>query len=579
MLKIYAKYLKPYSGKIVLIVILTVVGTLMNMLLPTMSKKVINEGCIKGDTSVIIKCMIIMIVLAVLSIAAGLTSNYFSSKTAMCFSKDLRRSFFVHVSSLSQGDINKIGSSSLISRQTNDINQMQTIFVQMLQMMLVAPVMVILGIVLAVVNAPKMSWMIIVMLPVTIAVLVIIMIRVAPIFRQSQKKLDTVNRVIRENLYGMRVIRAFNREEFEEGHFDTANTEYKELARKGNKLMLSLMPIMTGCVSAVNLLIVFFGARYMDEGIVSMGDIQTFVQYVAMILMALMLCGMLLILVPKGQTSAARLNEVFDMTPSVSDPQDPVEIPDGKDKTIEFDHVSFSYPGADKPVLSDISFSARSGEKLAIIGGTGSGKSTLLNLISRDYDVTEGRVKVDGVDVRSLKLDVLHSKLAVVPQKAFLFAGSIFDNIRYGKEDATAEEVEHALEVSQSKEFVDQKDFGMYTYITPSGTNVSGGQRQRLAIARALVRKTDIYIFDDSFSALDFKTDAKIRKKLKKELKDSVMIVVAQRVSTIQDADRIIVLDSGKIVGTGTHDELMKTCDVYREIALSQTSEKEADAV
>lgn len=575
MIRIYKKYLKPYAGRIVLIVLMTIATTFIGLLLPMLSKRIIDDGAISGDKSEINGTMVIMLVVSVVSIVVSIISNYISSKTSMGFARDLRQGFFVHVSELSQGDINKIGSSSLISRQTNDITQLQTIFVQMLQMMLVAPIMVVGGIVMAIATAPSMSWMIIVMLPIAIVILVVIMIKVTPIFRQTQIKLDAVNRIIRENLNGMRVVRAFNREGFEEEHFENANAEYRDFAEKGNKLMQCMMPLMTAVINAVNLLIIYFGSHYMDDGIVSYGDIQAFVQYVSMILMAFMLCGMLLIILPRGQTSAARLNEVFDMEPSITDPEKPETIPENAESSIAFENVTFSYPGADTPVLSSISFSAKKGEKLAIIGGTGSGKSTILNLITRDYDVTGGKVLVDGVDVRRLKLDDLHQRLAVVPQKAFLFAGSIFDNIRYGKEDATAEEVEHALYVSQSKEFVDQKDYGMYTYITPSGTNVSGGQRQRLAIARALVRKSDIYIFDDSFSALDFKTDAKIRKLLKKEIKDAVMIVVAQRVSTIKDADRIVVLDSGKIAGIGTHDELMKSCAVYREIALSQTSEKE----
>ncbi|MBE6844854.1 MAG: ABC transporter ATP-binding protein [Ruminococcus sp.] len=575
MIKIFSKYLKPYIGKVILVVFATIITTLMNMLLPTLSKRIIDEGVIDGNQKLITQTMIIMLIVSAVCITVSIFSSYMSSKVSMGFSRDLRKSFFVHVSGLSQGDINKIGSTSLISRQTNDITQLQMIIVQMLQMMLVAPIMVVVGIVLAVITAPELSWTLIIMLPVAMVILGIIMKKVSPVFRETQKKLDTVNRVIRENLNGMRVIRAFNREDFEQKHFEKANSDYCNISKKGNKIMQKLMPTMTIVVNAVNVLIVFFGSRYMDNGIVSYGDIQAYVQYVSMVLMAFMLCGMLLIILPKGQTSAQRINEVFDMESSVREAANPEEIPANAESSVKFENVSFTYPGADVPVLSSISFEAKKGQKIAVIGGTGSGKSTLLNLITRDYDATEGSIYVDGINVKKLRLKDLHDRLAVVPQKAFLFGGSIFDNIRYGRENATVEEVEHALYVSQSKEFVDQKEYGMYTYITPAGTNVSGGQRQRLAIARALVRKPDVYIFDDSFSALDFKTDAKIRKLLKKETKNSVMIVVAQRVSTIKDADMIIVLENGKIAGMGTHDELMKSCEAYREISLSQTQESE----
>ena len=445
----------------------------------------------------------------------------------------------------------------------------------MMQMFLVAPIMVVGGIVMAVVTAPTMMWMLVVVLPCAILIMVMILLRVAPIFRKTQQKLDTVNRVIRENLNGMRVVRAFNREEYEREHFEEVNSDYRRLAERGNKLMNCANPLMTVLINAINLLIIWFGSRYMDAGNVSYGDIQAFVQYVSMILNAFMLCAMLLIILPRVQTSAARLNEVLDLEPSITDPLEPLKIPEGTESSIMFRNVSFSYPGADVPVLSSLNFSAKKGQTLAIIGGTGSGKSTILNLITRDYDVTDGEVLLDGVDVRKLAQEDLRGRLAVVPQKAFLFSGSIFENVRYGKEDASPEEVEYALSVAQAKEFVDQKDYGMYSYISQGGTNVSGGQRQRLAIARALVRHPDVYLFDDSFSALDFKTDAKLRKMLKKEVKDAVTIIVAQRVSTIQDADRIIVLDAGRIIGDGTHEELMESCAVYREIALSQVSESE----
>lgn len=577
MVRIYKEYLKPYKGRTILVIVLTVISTMSSLLLPMLSKRVIDDGAINKNTSVITSTVVLMFIVAAVSMAIALLNNYTSTKVSMSFARDLRMGFFEHVANLSQGDINKFGPASLISRQTNDIQQLQTIVSQSFSIFLMAPIMVLGGIFMAYTTAPNMFWMLVVMIPIAIVILVFIMFKVMPIFRQTQKKLDAVNRIIRENLNGMRVIRAFNREEFEQNHFGTANDEYRSLAEKGNKTINCLMPLTMGVVNATNLLIIYFGAKYMDNGTASYGDIQAFVQYVAMILMAFMLCSMLLVIIPRGQISAQRLSEVFDTTSSIVESDDPETIPSSAEKSIEFDNVTFTYEGAEKPVLSNISFKASAGQTIAIIGGTGSGKSTILNLINREYDVSEGSVKLDGVDIKNITLSDLHSRIAAVPQKAFLFAGSILENIRYGKEDATIEEVEHAIAVAQAKEFVDEKEYGIYTYITQAGTNVSGGQRQRLAIARALVKKPDLYLFDDSFSALDFKTDAKLRKKLKKETKDAVVMIVAQRVSTIKDADLILVLDAGRIAGAGTHDELMKTCDIYREIALSQDSSQGGD--
>ena len=577
MIRIFKEYLKPYKGQAILIILLTIVATMSSLILPTLSKRIIDKGAISGDTAIITNTMIIMFVIAVLGLVFALINNYISSKVAMQFARDLRQGFFEHVSYLSQGDINKFGAATLISRQTNDVQQLQTILSQIFQMFLTAPVMVIGGIILAYVTAPKMFWMIAIMIPIAVVILIVIMLKVMPIFRQTQIKLDAVNRIIRENLNGMRVIRAFNRESFEEEHFGVANDEYRDLAERGNKTVNCLLPLTIGVVNATNLLIIFFGSRYMESGSASYGDIQAFVQYVSMILLAFMLCSMLLVIIPRGQISAARLNEVFDTSSSIAETDHPAVIDDTAPKSIEFKNVTFTYEGADKPVLSDISFKATAGQTLAIIGGTGSGKSTILNLINREYDVTEGSVLIDGVDIRELKLEDLHERIAAVPQKAFLFAGSILENIRYGREDATEDEVMHALTVAQARDFVEEKEYGIYTYITQAGTNVSGGQRQRLAIARALVKKPDLYLFDDSFSALDFKTDAKLRKKLKKETQDAVVLIVAQRVSTIKDADLILVLDSGRIAGAGTHDELMETCDIYREIAMSQNSSEGGD--
>lgn len=575
MLKILKRFLKPYMGKVILVVLLTMVTTLLNLSLPMMSKRIIDTGIAEGGMDLIIQTIITMLVISVVSIVITITNNTISSKTSMSFSRDLRKELFHHVSTLSQGDVDTIGSASLISRQGNDVTQMQTVLVQMMQIFLVAPLMCIGGMIMAFITAPKMAWIIAVILPLAILAFCIVLVKAIPVFAVTQKRIDKVNRIAREALNGMRVIRAFNKEEYETEHFAEVSEELRESTAHGNKLMMTMLPVMNLLANAANILIALFGAKYLQDQSVKVGDIQAFILYVSMILMAFMLCSVMFIILPRAQTSGKRIMEVFDTQPSVNDPENPVTIAKESPISVEFEHVSFHYPRVDQNVLTDINFKAEAGQVVAIIGGTGSGKSTLLNLLPRYYDVTEGSVKINGVDIRDITQDDLRDRLAVIPQKSFLFGGSIYENICYGKKDATPEEVQHALDVSQSADFVKEKEYGIYSYITPAGTNVSGGQRQRLAIARALVRKPDVYLFDDSFSALDFKTDAKLRKALKKEVGNSIMIIVAQRVSTIRDADRILVLEKGQVVGDGTHDELMSSNETYREIALSQLSESE----
>ncbi len=575
MLKLFAKYLKPYTGGVLAVVLMTILTSTSSLVLPMLSKPIIDQGAIAGNQAVAVRYMAIMLAVAVVSVLVAVLCAHISSGVSMGFSRDVRKALFSHVCTLSQGDIESIGTSSLISRQTNDIMQLQTVLIQILQSFLTAPLLFFGGIIVALLTVPRLCWMLAVILPVAVVIMVVFMLRSMNIFKTMQTKLDTVNRLVREALNGMRVIRAFNREEFEERHFDGANRDLKFWSQKGQLVIFILMPVTTALVNAVNLLLIWFGAHYMDAGSVSYGDVQAFAQYVSMILTAFTICSVMMIILPRGQISARRINEVLEKEPSVTSPQAAERVSGGEEASLAFSHVSFSFPGAEKPVLSDISFSAKKGETIAIIGGTGSGKSTLLNLISRHYDVTEGSVCVDGVDIRNLSLEDLNAHLAIVPQKAFLFSGTILDNMRFGKTDATLDEVMHAIDVSQSREFVDGKKDGVNTAVSQGGTNFSGGQRQRLAIARALVKKADVYLFDDSFSALDFKTDAALRKMLKPEVRNAVTVIVAQRVSTIQDADKILVLDAGKLVGSGTHEELLQTCAVYREIAQSQTADKE----
>jgi len=575
MLKLYFRYLKRYSGKMVLILLFTAIFTATTMALPTLSKSVIDGGAISGDTAQITKYAVIMLIVALISVVAGVSSNFFTSGVVMASTRDMRNSLFERVIRFSQEDENKIGTASLISRQSKDILTSQTIMLQMFQMMLQAPLMCIAGILLAISTSPALSWIIAVLLPLAAVTMAVAIKRTQPIFRANQRKLDRVNGVMRETLTGMRVIRAFNREGYETDRFADVSDDLTNNVKKGYKIMNLILPAIIFLANGSNILILGFGADYMKKGLATYGDVQAFVQYTTMILMAFMLCSMFLMMIPNAQASAERINEVWEVKPSIVEKEDPVKLPEVGNAEISVEHVSYRFPGASQNVLTDISFSAKAGQTVAIIGGTGSGKSTLLNLLCRNIDVTEGSIKIDGVDVRDAASDDLRSHISLVPQKAFLFAGSILENVRYGKPDATEEEVKHALDISQSSEFVDKKEYGMYTYIAQAGTNVSGGQKQRLSIARALVRKADIYMFDDSFSALDFKTDAKLRKELSGELKDSIMIIVAQRVSTIKNADRIIVLEEGKVVGDGTHDELLASNKVYREIAMSQLSEDE----
>ena len=574
MLKLFKRYLKQYPGQVALIVFLTLVFTATTMILPKLSSPVIDAGT-AGDTDSIVRYAIIMGVVVVIAVIAGVLNNYFISNVVMGTTRDMRNTLFERVISFSQEDENMIGTASLISRQSKDMLTLQMTLLQMFMMMLQAPLMCIAGIALALTTSVSLSWIIVVLLPLAAITMGIAIKMTQPIFRANQVKVDRVNGVMRETLTGMRVIRAFNREDYENRRFEDVSDDLTNNVKKGYKIMNLILPMIVFLANGSNLLILGFGADYMKKGLASYGDVQAFVQYTTMILMAFMLGSMFLMLMPNAQASAERINEVWDVVPSIKESSDPVKMPEVGNASIEVSHISYRFPGASQNVLTDISFSAKAGETIAIIGGTGSGKSTLLNVLCRNMDVTEGSVKIDGVDVRDTAQDDLKNHISLVPQKAFLFAGSIIDNIRYGKPDATEEEVRHALDISQSSEFVDKKEYGMYTYIAQAGTNVSGGQKQRLSIARALVRKADIYMFDDSFSALDYKTDAKLRGELAGELKNAVTIIVAQRVSTIKNADRILVLAEGKVVGDGTHDELMASNTVYREIAMSQLSESE----
>jgi len=541
--------------------------------LPTLMSDIVNNGMMKGDAGYIWKYGGFMLLVALGSSISAISGSFLSSRTAVGFGRDLRSKVFTRIESYSLHEFDKIGTASLITRTTNDITQIQMVLVMMMRFMIYAPIMCIGGIIMAVSKDKTLTLILVVVLPVLMGIIGVLASVVVPLFKAMQKKLDKVNLVLRENLTGIRVIRAFNRLDSEKKRFTEANRDLTDTAIKVNKIMAAMQPVLMLFMNITSVSIIWFAGLRINDNKLQLGDMMAFLQYAMQIMFSLIMVSIMYVMVPRAQASAARINEVLDMEPEINDPV-PAKRAGQKRGFVEFKDVTFSYPGAEQPAISNISFSASPGEVTAIIGGTGSGKSTLISLIPRFYDIDGGSILVDGVDVRELTQKELRSKIGFVPQTAVLFTGTITDNIRYGKDDADDGEVMHAAEVAQASEFISDMKEGYASQIAQGGTNVSGGQKQRLSIARALVRRPEIYIFDDSFSALDFKTDARLRAALKKETADSTVIIVAQRVSTVMDADRIIVLDEGRIVGTGRHRELLSTCEVYREIVSSQLSEE-----
>ncbi|PTM58724.1 ABC transporter ATP-binding protein [Desmospora activa] len=568
------RYLKPYRVSIVLVLVFVLLQALAELYLPTLMADIVDKGVVQGDIPYIMQVGVLMLLVTVGGMICSIVVSYCSAKVSLGFSKTLRSKVFSHVENFSLQEFDKIGTASLITRTTNDITQVQQVLVMMLRMMIMAPMMCIGGLIMAVLQDAKLSMVFIVAIPVLAVVIFLIVRKGMPLFRAMQVKLDQLNRVLREGLTGIRVVRAFNRTEHEKRRFDQANLDLTDTAMKVNQLMAAMMPIMMLLFNFSTIAIVWFGSIRIDNGEMQIGALMAFIQYATLILMSLMMASMMFIMVPRASVSATRINEVLETIPDIEDGNE-VKQPAQKKGVVVFEDVSFHYPGAEKPALSNISFQARPGEVTAIIGGTGSGKSTLVNLIPRFYDVDQGSIQIDGMDVREMSQKELRAKIGFVPQKAVLFSGTIAENIRYGKEDATDKEVKHAAEVAQAEDFITEMKDGYDAVIAQGGNNVSGGQKQRLSIARALVRKPAIYIFDDSFSALDFKTDARLRAALKEETTASTLLIVAQRVSTVIDADQIIVLDEGKIAGIGNHQDLMETCTVYREIVSSQLSEEE----
>lgn len=574
MIKLY-RFLKPFTALISGVLILVFLQTLSDLYLPTLMADIINNGIMQGNTDYIIKTGGFMLLIAAGGMICAVASSLLSSVTASGFGRNMRNMIFKHVESFSLNEFDRFGTSTLITRTTNDITQIQNVTIMIMRMMISAPMMAVGGIIMAMSKDRTLTWTLAVAIPVLAGTFFLIAAKGMPLFRLMQVKLDRISLVLRETLTGIRVIRAFNRDEHEMARFENANEDLTNNYIKVNRIMAFLMPAMMLVMNLTSLSILWFGSIYIDRGDMDLGALIAFTQYAMQIMFSMLMLSMMFIMVPRAQAAAVRINEVLGTSVGIRD----IEQVRNADKTsglVEFKDVSFSYPGAEQPAISGISFEARPGEVTAIIGGTGSGKSTLINLIPRFYDVNSGSVMIDGVDVREMSQESLRSKIGYVPQKSVLFSGTITENIRYGSETATDEEVRHAAETAQAGEFISSMKDGYDTEIAQGGTNVSGGQKQRLSIARALVRKPQIYIFDESFSALDFKTDAMLRAALRKEVSNATMLIVAQRVGTVMDAERILVLDEGQIAGIGTHRELLKTCGVYREIVASQLSEEES---
>ncbi len=578
MLKLF-KYLNPYSFQLVMLIAL-VLGTVASSLqLPDFMATIINNGIVKSNVNVIFYNGLLMLIVALVGAFCTVGVGYLAAKIATGFCRDVRNKVFSRVESFSLIEFNKFSTASLITRSTNDIQQIQTVMVLVLRMVIQAPIMGILAIFKAYHLAASLSWIIALAVVILLGVIFVMFSIAVPKFKILQKLVDRLNLVTRENLTGLRVIRAFNNEKFEQARFEKANVDLTAANLFVNRLMTVMQPMMMLILNLTSVLIVWIGASYINAGNLNIGNMIAFMQYAMQVIMAFLMISMVFIMVPRASVSAQRVNEVIETEPTIKDPENPSSTNNLVGGGVEFNDVTFCYPGSDAPVLENISFKANSGETTAIIGSTGSGKSTLINLIPRFYDVNSGEIFLDGVDIRRYRLEDLYAKIGYVPQKGVLFSGTVASNIKYGEPNAAENEINKAAETSQAEEFILQLEGKFEAPIAEGGANISGGQKQRLSIARALIRKPEIYIFDDCFSALDFKTDAKLRQSLKDETQNKTILIVAQRISTVLSAEKIIVLDNGKIVDIGTHEQLLKTCDVYREIAYSQLSEDELRSV
>lgn len=568
------KYLKPFAFMAVSVVILILLQSLAELALPSLMADIVDKGIAKGDIGLIWRTGGLMLAAALGGALCSVASGYLSARVSTGYGKTLRHEVFSHVESLSLHEFETLGTSSLITRTTNDINHVQMVTLMMLRIVLSAPMMFVGGIIMAVSKDPKLSLMLIGTLPVLAGSIWYVSAKGMPLFKALQEKLDKLNLVLREGLTGIRVIRAFDRVDYETGRFDEANLDLTQTAVRVNRIMATLWPVMMLTLNFTTIAIIWFGSHRIDAGNLEVGGLMAFIQYAMQILMSLLMVSSVFVMLPRASASAERINEVLTKLPEQIEPESS-GIGGPCRGHLEFQDVTFTYPGAEEPAVSGVSFQANPGETTAIIGGTGSGKSTLIGLIPRFYEIDSGRILINETDVGNMPLSVLRNMVGLVPQKAVLFTGTVADNIRYGKADATNQEIEEALETAQATDFVSRMEGGINAFIAQGGKNLSGGQKQRMSIARALVRKPKIYIFDDSFSALDYRTGARLQAALKKETEDRTVLIVTQRAATAMNADRIIVLDKGTVAGYGTHRELLKTCEIYREIVSSQLSEEE----
>jgi ATP-binding cassette subfamily B multidrug efflux pump len=575
LIRLLRAHLGPYTRPLTYLVLLQLIQTIATLYLPTLNADIIDNGVVKGDTTYILQTGGIMLAVTVAQVVCAVGAVYFGARTAMAVGRDMRASVFDRVQSFSAREVGHFGAPSLITRSTNDVQQVQMLVLMTFTLMVAAPIMCVGGIIMALNQDVPLSSLLVAIVPVLGVVIGLIITRLRPLFRSMQERIDGVNRILREQITGLRVIRAFVKDTHERERFAVANEELTDTAVRVGKLLALMFPLVMMVVNISSVAVLWFGAHRIDSGGMQIGALTAFLSYLMQILMSVMMATFMFMMVPRAEVCAERITEVLDTETTVVPPLAPVrEL--SRSGYLELRGAEFRYPGAESAVLRDISLDARPGETTAIIGSTGAGKTTLLTLIPRLSDATDGSVLVDGVDVRDLDPALLARTVGLVPQKPYLFSGTVASNLRYGNPDATDEELWAALETAQAKDFVSALAEGLDAPIAQGGTNVSGGQRQRLAIARVLVRRPEIYLFDDSFSALDYATDARLRAALARETADSTVVIVAQRVSTIRDADRIIVLDEGSVVGTGTHHELMDTNETYREIVLSQLTEEEA---